>query len=78
MFMTDPDLIYGRNSGQPSVYTGSIHNIEAQEESKKSSEIMKKTGAATVAAAKLTGKAAIGAAKTAGNVAAKLDRKSVV
>ena len=76
MFMTDPDLIYGRNSGQPSVYTGSIHNIEAQEESKKSSEIMKKTGAATVAAAKLTGKAAIGAAKTAGNVAAKLTKNA--
>lgn len=76
MFMTDPDLIYGKNSGQPSVYTGSIHNIEAQEESKKSSEIMKKTGAATVAAAKLTGKATIGAAKTAGNAAAKLTKNA--
>ncbi len=76
MFMTDPDLIYGKNSGQPSVYTGSIKNIEAQEESKKSSEIMKKTGAATVATAKLTGKATIGAAKTAGNVAAKLTKNA--
>lgn len=37
---------------------------------------MKKTGAATVAAAKLTGKAAIGAAKTAGNVAAKLTKNA--
>lgn len=76
MFMTDPNLIYGKNSGQPSVYTGSIHNIEAQEEAKKSSEIMKKTGAATVAAAKLTGKATIRAAKTAGNAAAKLTKNA--
>lgn len=76
MFMTDPDLIYGKNSDQLSEYTGSIHNIEAQEEAKKSSEIMKKTGAATVAAAKLTGKATIGAAKTAGNAAAKLTKNA--
>lgn len=76
MFMTDPDLVYGKNSGQPSVYTGSIHNIEAQEEAKKSSELMKKAGAATVAAAKLTRKATIGAAKTAGNATVKFTKNA--
>lgn len=76
MFMTDHELIYGKSAGQSGAYTDPVCAEENKENEKHSSEFMKKTGAANVAAAKFTGKAAIGAAKTASNAAAKFTKNA--
>lgn len=61
MFMTNYELVYGKNAGQPSEYTGPYYS----EEEKKKGEFLKKAGAAAVAAGQLAGNAASSAAGTA-------------
>lgn len=76
MFMTNHELIYGKSADQSGAYTDPVYAEENKENEKHSSEFMKKTGTATVAAAKFTGKAAVGAAKTASNAAAKFTKNA--